>query len=234
MTTTIRLADPAAADLLTFLGRAAAVLDGAVRLIADGGVLAVYVPVLHPAGLLDDAATVLGLRTVAIGAGSIGSGPVGNAGAPVPPAPIDVVVPLASLRARIEGARDGGFAVPSPVYSVTWAGIAPPRGGWTRLGDVAPVSRLEAVAAEGMAAVAAALPADPGEAVVRQVRQSVWNEPIPGLEALPSGAALAAVALGFAPDPTEEGAVFELGPWSRLSLRRGQVLVKRRAWSLAR
>ena len=225
MTTTIRLADPAAAaDLHTFLGRAAAVLDGAVRIIAADGVLAVYVPVLHPSGLLDDAATVLGLRTVAIGRPS----------ADEPQAPVDAVVPLASLRARIEASGDGAFAVPSSVYSVTWAGIAPPRGGWVRLAEVAPVARLASVAEEGMGAVARALPADPGEAIVRQVRQAVWNEPIPGIEALPSGAALAAVALGFAPDPDEEGTVFELGPWSRLSLRRGQVLVKRRAWSLAR
>ena len=219
MTTTFRLADPAAADLQTYLGRAAAVLDGAVRIIADGGVLAVYVPVLHPAGLLDDSATVLGLRTVAIADRETS---------------FDLVVPIASLRARLQSTTDGVVAVPSPVYSVTWAGIAPPRGGWVRSTDAAAAAQLLEIAEAGIREVAQALPADPGEAVVRQVRQAVWNEPLPGLEMLPAGAAFAATTLGFAQDPDEVGAVFELGPWARLSLRRGQVLVKRRAWSLAR
>ena len=219
MTETFRLADPAAADLQTYLGRAAAVLDGAVRVIADGGVLAVYVPVLHPAGLLDDSATVLGLRTVAIADRT---------------SRFDQVVPIASLRSRVASATDGLVSMPSPVYSVTWAGIVPPRGGWVRVPEVLPVARLLEVAERGIREVADALPSDPGEAVVRQVRQAVWNEPIPGAETLPAGAAFAATTLGFALAPEEDGAVFELGPWARLSLRRGQVLVKRRAWSLAR
>lgn len=220
MTTTLRLADSAAAhDLGTYLGRAAAVLDGAVRLIAGEGVLAVYVPVLHPAGLLDDAATVLGLRTVALADEDL---------------ELDAIVPIASLRARLDGAADGGFDVPTPVYSVTWAGIAPPREGWVRLPAPAPTAVLAAAAEAGIREVAEALPADPGEAIVRQVRQAVWNEPIDGLEALPRGAAFAATALGFAQDEDEDGVVFELGPWSRLTLQRGHVLVKRRAWSLAR
>ena len=194
-------------------------LDGAVRIIADGGVLAVYVPVLHPAGLLDDSATVLGLRTVAIADRETS---------------FDLVVPIASLRARLQSTTDGVVAVPSPVYSVTWAGIAPPRGGWVRSTDAAAAAQLLEIAEAGIREVAQALPADPGEAVVRQVRQAVWNEPLPGLEMFPAGAAFAATTLGFAQDPDEVGAVFELGPWARLSLRRGQVLVKRRAWSLAR
>ncbi|KQO62986.1 hypothetical protein [Curtobacterium sp. Leaf261] len=50
-------------DLRTYLGRAARVEDGSVRLIAGAGVLAVYTAVLYPAGLLDEVPTVLGLRT---------------------------------------------------------------------------------------------------------------------------------------------------------------------------
>ena len=40
-------------DLATYLGRAGRVEDGSVRLIAGGGVLAVYVAIFYPAGLLD-------------------------------------------------------------------------------------------------------------------------------------------------------------------------------------
>lgn len=220
MTTTIRFADPAAADdLATFLGRAAAVLDGAVRLIADAGVLAVYAPVLTPAGLLDDAATVLGLRTVALADRALA---------------VDEVVPIASMRARLTAAVDGVVGVPAPVYSVTWAGIAPPRGGWVRLRSSVSAAVVSKIADAGIREVAAALPADPGEAIVRQVRQAVWNEPMPGFDALPRGAAFAAAALGFIGDEDEDAVAYELGPWSRLTLRRGHVLVKRRAWSLAR
>jgi hypothetical protein len=54
------------ADLQVFLGRAGRVEDGSVRLIADGSVLAVYVAVFYPSGLLDQSPTVLGLRTFAL------------------------------------------------------------------------------------------------------------------------------------------------------------------------
>ena len=50
-------------DLATYLGRAGRVEDGSVRLIAGSGVLAVYVAVFYPMGLLDSSPTVLGLRT---------------------------------------------------------------------------------------------------------------------------------------------------------------------------
>src|SRR3978361_897274 len=53
-------------DLKVFLGRAARVGTGSVRLIGGQGVLAVYAAVLTPQGLLDDAPTVLGLRTFAL------------------------------------------------------------------------------------------------------------------------------------------------------------------------
>ena len=47
------------------------------------------------------------------------------------------------------------------------------------------------------------------------------------------GAAFAALSLGFLgeDDPV---AVYESGPWTRLTTKRGHVLVKRRAWTLAR
>ena len=73
----------AAQDLAVLLGRAARLDDAAaVRLIADSGVLAMYVAVITPKGLLDRGPTVLGLRTTALLDGSF-----------------DAVVPIASLQA---------------------------------------------------------------------------------------------------------------------------------------
>ena len=67
MSSRLLLAEPqASTDLDTFLGRAVQVEDGSARVVATGGVLAVYVPVLFPSGLLDDSATILGLRTFAL------------------------------------------------------------------------------------------------------------------------------------------------------------------------
>jgi len=225
MATTLQLADPqAAADLDTFLGRAIQVEDGSARVVVTGGVLAVYVPVLFPSGLLDDSATILGLRTFALDG---------------PEAEVDAVVPMASLRARAASSAAGaGFelGMPAPVYSVTWAGVVPPRGGWQSRG--APVSSelLSDVAEHGIREVAEALPDNPGDVVVRQVRTLVWGDTIPEAPALPRGVALAAAALGFLPPEGGEpdvGAIYEVGPWTRLTLSRGHVLVKRRSWSLA-
>src|SRR6188768_2373568 len=91
-------------DLRVFLGRAARIEDGSVRLIAGSGVLAVYVAVLYPAGLLDETPTVLALRTFAL---VTPEGDETDA--------FDVVVPIASLASRLERARDGIGDIVSPV-----------------------------------------------------------------------------------------------------------------------
>jgi hypothetical protein len=211
-------------DLDVFLGRAARVEDGSVRLIAGSGVLAVYVAVLYPAGLLDETPTVLGLRTFALTAKDS----------------FDVVVPLGSLQQRLarlkSEAGDPALPVlvtlPIEVNTMTWAAISPPRGGWRMLGD-AEHARFEAVAKAGIAEVAAAIPTGTGEQLVRQVRTEVWGRPIEGLEHIPAGGAFAAHALGFL-GTDDLVKVYETGPWTRLSTKRGHVLIKRRDWSLQR
>lgn len=223
MTPRLRLVDPSAAtDLDTYLGRAAAAQDGSVRVIVSGSVMAVYAPVLQPASLLDDAATVLGLRVFAV---------------VDPGEEIDLVVPIASLRARASAAAEAaeGFelGMPTPVYSVTWAGVVPPRSGWEPAGEVS-ASLLASTATAGIAEVATSAPANAGAPVVQSIRGLVWNSPIAGAESLPKGTALAAHILGFLPASGEELAtIHEVGPWTRVSLSRGHVLIKRRAWSLA-
>lgn len=223
MSRSFAVADPAALDdLRTFLARAQRIEDGSVRLIADSGVLAVYTAVLYPVGLLDETPTVLGLRTLALTGGDA----------------LDVVVPIRSLLLRVERAQEqaaGGGAVavglPMEVHTATWAAISPPRGGWRAVPSV-DGALLGRVAREGIAEVAEAVPDAVGESIVRRVRAEVWAREIPGFEHIPTGAAFAADSLGFLRD--DEVRVYETGPWTRLTMHRGHVLVRRRAWTLSR
>ena len=206
-------------DLATYLGRAARVEDGSVRLIAGSGVLAVYVAVLYPAGLLDQSPTVLGLRTFQL------------ADRP----DFDVVVPVRSLKERLVRLQNDVVdptaavtaSLPVEVATVTWAAISPPRGGWSRIAG-AEEEQLRSTATAGIDEVAAALPENTGEQIVHRVRTEVWSRPVAGAEHVPAGAAFAALSLGFLGDD-EPVAIFETGTWTRLTTSRGHVLVKRRS-----
>jgi hypothetical protein len=209
----------AAQDLAVLLGRAARLDDaGAVRLIADSGVLAMYVAVLTPKGLLDRSPTVLGLRTTALLEGSF-----------------DAIVPVASLQARVDAALaaspEGSVTVrvPATVNTVVWAAISPPRGGWQRMAPLEAAPFVDAARA-GIEEVAAAIPENTGEQIVHRVRTEVWGRPLEGADHLPAAVAFAGEALGFfGDDPVQQ---FAAGPWIRLSTQRGHVLVKQGAWSL--
>ena len=209
----------AAQDLSVLLGRALRLDEaGAVRLIADSGVLAVYVAVITPKGLLDRGPTVLGLRTFALSDGGF-----------------DVVVPIGSMQVRVDAAlasaADGAVSigVPAAVNTVVWSAISPPRGGWQRMAPV-DAAGFAAAARAGIEEVATAIPEGTGEQIVHRVRSEVWGRPLPEADHLPAGAAFALESLGFlADDPVQQ---FAAGPWIRLSTARGHVLVKQSAWSL--
>lgn len=227
MSLTFTLVDALALrDLQVFLSRAARIEEGSVRLIAGSGVLAVYVAVLYPIGLLDEIPTVLGLRTFSIR----------------PEDALDSVVPVRSLLERVNRALDEvedqsapiAMRAPAGVNTVTWAAISPPRGGWVVQHPTAS-GILDRVARAGIDEVAAVVPTGTGQQIVQRVRAEVWGREIPELEHVPAGGAFAAVALGFLSDnPTDEVRVFETGPWTRLTTPRGHVLIKRKAWRLAR
>lgn len=209
-------------DLQVFLSRAKRVEDGSVRLIAGSGVLAVYVAVLVPAGLLDESPTVLGLRTFALTA----------------PDSFDAVVPVRSMLERlnrllgevVDPSAPVTVSLPMQVNTVTWAAISPPRGGWQPVESVEPAV-LESVAKLGIEEVAAAVPTGTGEQLVQRVRSEVWGQPISGIEFVPAGAAFAGLSLGFL-GGTQPVRIYQSGPWTRLSSESGHVLVKRRSWSL--
>ncbi len=223
MSSTFSLVDSLAlSDLQTFLGRAGRVEDGSVRLIAGSGVLAVYVAIFYPVGLHDETPTVLGLRTFALADQSS----------------FDVVVPVRSLlerlaRLRVEvddPAAKVSVSLPIEVNTVVWTAISPPRGGWHGL-DPIPSKDLIAVADAGIAEIRDAVPAGTGELLVHRARAEVWSRPIEGSEHIPAGAAFAIHTLGFLAPP-EPVRVFETGPWTRLSVERGHVLFRRKAWTL--
>ncbi|NII71170.1 hypothetical protein [Microbacterium ulmi] len=196
----------AAADALTFASRAARLGDGAVRLRAADGVLAMTSAPFAPRGLLDSTPTVLGLRVLRVDAELV----------------CDLVVEASELVA----APDDGRAVVLPETGLAppWAGVSPPRGGWSEDGAVA-ASVLATRAQWGIAAVAEAMPQDPGEDIVRTIRASVWGVPDDALGGLPLGVAFAAFGLGFIAGD-EQAQRRTAGAWTRLTLARGHVLVR--------
>jgi hypothetical protein len=211
----LRLADAESRhDLGTYVRRAKR-LDpgGAARLSAHGRVLAVYVSPLHGVGLPD----VLGLRTFALDESWEGAGGGGPA----------------ALTDRLARGDDPALPLPpAPASGVSWAGISPPRSGWSRVATV-PSAVLARAARDGVAEVAAGVPDVAGAPAVARLRAVVWGRPLPlsgpGGTAptldVPAGAALAADGLGFLDEA--DVAVLATGPWLRLSGRRGHVIVRR-------
>ncbi|GAA1469488.1 hypothetical protein [Microbacterium thalassium] len=201
----------AAADALTYSSRTAPLGDGAVRLRATGGVMAMTSAPLAPRGLLDPTPTVLGMRVLAVD----------------PELECDLVVEASTL----VRADDDPAAVVLPDSSVSagWAGVAPPRAGWQQVGAF-DAALLAERAQHGVTAVAGAMPENPGEDVVRQVRASIWGAPDAALDELPLGAAFAAYALGFL-SGDESARVLTAASWTRITLERGHVLVRRPAAS---
>ncbi|HEY1530053.1 MAG TPA: hypothetical protein VGF80_04505 [Galbitalea sp.] len=227
MSPTLTLSDGLALrDLQVYLSRASRIEEGSVRLIAGGGILAVYVAILYPAGLLDEVPTVLGLRTFALTETDA----------------LDTVVPIRSLLERVNrldaemkiAAAPVTMTVPIGVNTVTWAAISPPKGGWIPR-TATTVGVIDRIARSGIAEVAVAVPTGTGAQLVQKVRAEVWGRDIEGLEDVAAGGAFAALSLGFlGENESEEVRIFESGPWTRLTTPRGHVLIKRKAWRLAR
>lgn len=213
-------------DLATYLGRAARVEDGAVRLQAAGDALAVWVPVLRPQTILDSSPVVIGLRVVRAGVEGVDA-------ADAPDGVFDATVPMRGLLdrlARTDGPRDR-LSVPPERIREAWSSVSPPRGGWRRVATIGS-QELTRVAEDGISAVAAAVPGELGTALVERVRTDTWTRPleVAGIEeddAPVAGVAFAAHALGFAVEP--EDAIVSVAPgWVRVTLRRGHVLSRAR------
>jgi hypothetical protein len=211
--TSLRLADDETlADLGTLVARARSVdPDGAIRLQAHGRTLAAYVGVLPGTGLLAEGA-VIGLRTMPLAEES----------------DVDATVSLAAVSdrlARRDGtAGPGVLDVPPVTVRAAWAAVAPPRGGWERVGSLA-ADVVNEAAREGIEQVAQGTPAQAGGHAVAALRQRVWQQATATVPPFPAGGAFAAYVLGFTP-PGTEVTVFAHGRWTRLSTPAGHVLVR--------
>lgn len=215
-------------DLRTYVARAkAADEDGAIRLQAAGQTLAAYVGVLPGSGLMAEG-VVIGLRAMPL----------------AEPAHVDVTVPLGAVTDRLAREVGATLAVPPVTVRVAWAAMAPPRGGWERVGAVS-ADEVYAAARQGIEEVASGAPADAGGAAVAALRKQVWGRLTPTTPPVPAGGAFAAYVLGFVRGdgvtddgvtsagvtgagaaPGSEVTVWAHGRWTRLSTPAGHVLIR--------
>jgi len=202
VSTPLILADAdSARDALTFVSRAARAGSEGVRLQADGGVLAMTAAALVPQTLFDATPTILAMRILRAD----------------PELRCDIVID--ELTATDD---PRALALPDTGRSPSWAGVAPPRGGWAPLGALG-ADVIAQRAQWGISAVAHGSPAGAGEEAVRALRAAIWGEPDDDLFGLPRGIAFAAHAFGFI-SGAEQVAITTSGRWTRLAFARGHVL----------
>lgn len=196
-------------DLRVFVQRADSVSDGVVRLRASQGALRATVCTFAPLGILDQAPTILGMRIFRI-ADRMDS---------------DLLLSGRALLDRFARLDDDSVSleIPPTRETAAWAGRDVPRDDWRRL-DSLETSVLNGVALAGIAEVAAALPDNPGELLVREVRDHVWNRPLENYPELTSATALTGHILGFF-SRDAVATVYQSDRWLRLSTSVGHVLV---------
>lgn len=116
-------------DFKNFVQRAKQIDNGAIRLYAVGKTLVAYVPVQYAKNILDNTATVLAVRVMALAKQTND---------------LDVVVPLGALSERFARMLEHAdlskmrlnLVVPPTRLQVSWVGISPPRKGWVFLDRV--------------------------------------------------------------------------------------------------
>ena len=214
MNDTFTLADAeTVTDLKAFLQRAKRLdPEGLVRLRAFGPVLAAYVAPIFSGNLMDSGPTILGLRTCELSE----------------PAEVDGVVPIAAVLDGLAKVINEDFidlTVQMPISQrAVWAGISPPRQGWTQVGSINE-TRLTQIARDGIAEVAGSLPESVGGPIAARIRGEIWGRGIDLETRVPTGAAFVAAGLGFLTENEEVG-LFEAEGWVRLSSDHGHVLAK--------
>ncbi|MGD9483047.1 hypothetical protein WDH52_07255 [Streptomyces sp. TRM70308] len=203
----LRLADPGeAARLGAFLERLLRwEKNAAVRIQADGGVVAVFA---RPARF-----EVLAVRTARLA----------ESDADVT---LDVTVAAGELLELLDE-KAAGVRVPAAVTGPPWAGVLPPRRGWQRLGEL-PSDAVRTVAAAAVGEFRQRAERLAGEERTRErldaLAEEIWSRPL-GRTGLPLRAVHAAHALGFLGGP-EPLRLLSAGPWLRLSTPHGSVAVR--------
>lgn len=192
-----------ARDVLTFAHRATRLGDGALRVQARDGVVALTCAPLAPRSLVDPTPLVLGMRVARVD----------------PELECDLVIDAGSLAPDSD---DRALRLPDSGVTAAWAGVSPPRAGWEEFGSVDAAS-VATRAQWGIAAVAEQVPTDAGDDVVHVVRSRVWGAADADLHGLPLGVAFAAFGLGFIAGEETIG-VRSRDAWTRVSFARGHVL----------
>ncbi|MFD8988705.1 hypothetical protein ACWCY1_27925 [Streptomyces goshikiensis] len=225
MTEQLHFADSGeAADLAAFLGRLVHYdRAAAVRLQAGGGALAVFG---RPPSF-----DVLAIRTVRLAA------PVGM--------PLDLTVSAGELLESVDEAGASAL-VPGPVTGPPWAGVLPPRGGWSQVPGLPGAEAVRGAVAAAVAEFRARDEALPPQHRTRSERdrigREIWSRTLGDTE-LPLRAVHAAQSLGFlrpvrtpvasasAEAPTAGGpeplALLASGGWLRLRTPYGSIATRR-------
>ncbi|MFR9674831.1 hypothetical protein [Streptomyces sp. TR06-5] len=199
-------ADPGeAAAVAAFLGRLLRWEKGAaVRLQAGGGVLGVFA---RPARF--EVFAVLTARLLDSAAA-------------------DLTVSAGELLEGIDEESES-VGLPGEVTGPSWAGLLPPRSGWSRVADLSASGVRQGAAqvvAEFRSRTEALPPEERTRARLDALAEEIWDRRLHGT-ALPLRAVHAAHALGFLHG---EGtpALFDAGPWLRLGTPRGSVIARSR------
>jgi hypothetical protein len=193
------------AGLLAYLGRLVALDDrGAARLQAAATVLGVW------GGPPLDVVT---LRPVALGSS--------------PPADLDITVSAQRLFERVRAATpDGTIELPPAIPGPAWAGLLPPRAGWSQLAAVPAAAVYDAVRV-GVEAfkrrVDLLAEGDRSQPALEAVAHEIWSRPVVAGVAL--RAAHAAELTGML-SPAGEVVVYASGPWLRLACPGGSVALR--------
>lgn len=211
MTPSLRLGEELVlSDLRTFVSRARASDDGAIRLQATGTVLAAWVCSMRPRLLGEGTPTILGLRTMTL----------------AEPAELDTTVSLAAVADRLARMDSGNLelAVPPVPVPESWAAVSPPRSQW-QAEQVLGSDELIEAAKTGIREIAQIIPVNPGALIVNNARAAVWGRELSSHAQIPAGAAFAGYVLGFW-KPGSAVPLFRSGRWLRLSSGAGHILVR--------
>ncbi|MFI5881843.1 hypothetical protein [Streptomyces sp. NPDC051554] len=210
--TVLHLADEGeAADLAAFLSRLLHYDRGAaVRLQATGTALAVFG---RPPSF-----EVLAIRAVRL------AKPYENGLAVT----LDVTVSAGELLELLdESAATAG--VPAAVTGPPWAGVLPPRGGWTAESGLPGPQALRGMIAAGVAEFRSRTDELTAETRTRteldRIGREIWSRTV-GDTSLPVRAVHAAQSLGFL-RPGGESGLFSSGAWLRLRTPYGSIAVRR-------
>lgn len=199
-------------DLRTFVQRAEQSSDGVVRFRSSDATVRVTVCTFAPLGILDSAPTVLGMRIFRTPSHETR----------------DLLLSGRALLDRFARLEPEASAIEIPPTRETapWAGRDVPQNDWQR-GEDLEVAMLNGIALAGIAEVADALPDNPGELLVREIRDHVWNRELAGTATLTAAVAFTGHVLGFF-SKDSVATVYRSGRWTRVSTSVGHVLVFRR------